>query len=301
MTIESLCFNVGADAVASNTVNTFARSFFDRSLDGKQCWETYRAATRIATIEASPRRHTEVFKHVGSNFAKLETSREEGVKRKLEEAIASTTNQHRIFKRSSGWLRCYDCPGRAKPDNRDYWSGKPCAKMHKRQRTGPSAEHFKLWEYVLSNPVDNFDLGEEDLSSGALEQDEPDEYQECQECQTSTDFTTIFFCNACKMRLCVSCGSYGLEDHQCGFCLFSHCLDCRGDHVEACMRQAAISETTQSVPGGSDSSVLTMGSGISHACVTNASSSEDRGGLSEPKRKRIITKRGEALARRNLT
>ena len=132
MTKEALCYNVGADEVASNTANKrYARCILERSLDGKHWWETYRAAIRISTIEASIRRNSEVMTHAGSNFAKLETSREEGMKRKLEEAIASTTQQHRIFTCSSGWLRCYDCPCMAKPDNRNYWRGKPCSKMQK--------------------------------------------------------------------------------------------------------------------------------------------------------------------------
>jgi hypothetical protein len=98
MTAESLCYNVGADRVASTIANkSFARAADVRASDGKQWWETYRAAIRIATIEASIRRSTEAVRHRGSDFAKLEISREEGVKRKLEEAISSTTHEHRVY------------------------------------------------------------------------------------------------------------------------------------------------------------------------------------------------------------
>lgn len=179
----------------------------------------------------------------------------------------------------------------------------------KQQRTGPSAEHFKIWQYVLSPPVEHVDLTADDLSNEggseerqgqASELDDPVAHHECEECYTPNDFVSIFMCDTFKQLLCVICDSYGLDDHQCWLCILSHCLSCRGDHLAACMRQATISETTQSVPEERDSSVLAMGSGISHACVTNASSSEDRGGLSEPERKRIKTKRGEALSIRSL-
>ena len=194
MIAESLCYNAGADRVASTTANTnFARAAVDRALDGKHWWETYRAAIRIATIEASIRRSTEAVRHKGSDFAKLEINREEGVKRKLDEAISSTTHEHRVYKCTSGWLRCYDCPGRAKPDNKDYWREKPCPKMRKRQRRGPSAEQFKLLQYVLSNPVEHFNLADDEPSNEAPEHQEPIEHQECIDCLTSNEDAAIFF------------------------------------------------------------------------------------------------------------
>ena len=153
------------------------------------------------------------------------------MKGKPEEAIGSIAQQHRIFKCRSGWLRCYDCPGMAKPDNRNYWRGKPCSKMRKKQRRGPSAEDLKLWQYVLSHPVEHTDLAADDTSneggSEAKVQD-PVAYHECEDCLTSNDVASIFRCNTCEKLLCVICGSYGLEDHQCGFCLFEPLLDLQG-------------------------------------------------------------------------
>ena len=163
MTKESLCYNVGADRVASTVTNkNFVRSIDDRASEGKRWWETYRVALRVATIEASIRKNTEAVLHKGSNFDKLVTSREDGVKRKLDEAILSTSQQHRIFICSSGWLRCYDCLDRAKPDNKEYWRGKKCSRMLKRHCKGPTAEHFALWQYCLSEPVEYFDYASQD-------------------------------------------------------------------------------------------------------------------------------------------
>ena len=154
MTSEALCYNVGADAAASGAANfKFARSTDARSQDGRQWWETYQVATRIATIEASIRRTKEVVRYAGSDFSKLVESRDAAVKRKLDEAISNSTSEHRIFRCPSGWTRCYDCPCMARPENKEYWRSNPCLKKQKKQRKCPSAEHLRLWQYVSTNPT----------------------------------------------------------------------------------------------------------------------------------------------------
>ena len=62
------------------------------------------------------------------------------------------------------------------------------------------------------------------------EQQVPVEHQECTDCLTSSEYLPTFLCQGCKKHLCNICGSYGLGDHKCGYCVFSFCLDCRGDH-----------------------------------------------------------------------
>ena len=56
MTRDAYLYNAGADRIASGAANNmFARSHAERQSDTSHWWETYRAAQRIATIEASIR------------------------------------------------------------------------------------------------------------------------------------------------------------------------------------------------------------------------------------------------------
>ena len=93
----------------------------------------------------------------------MEEVREKAVKRKLDEAIEST-EKHRLCTCDAGWVRCYDCQGRARPAaEQDYWIGRECRVMSKKKRMGPTVEHFALWQYCLSEPVEYFDFESQDI------------------------------------------------------------------------------------------------------------------------------------------
>ena len=106
---------------------------------------------------------------------KLEESREVVVKRKLEETIRTTTEQHRIYTCSGGWVRCLDCPGRAKPTNQKYWMERPCTKLQKKQKRVTTDEEYKLTHYTLSEPLESYCIASDDeLDDG--NQDVPEDH-----------------------------------------------------------------------------------------------------------------------------
>ena len=132
MTRDAYLYNAGPDKSTSGAANSkYIRNQAERQSDGSQWWDTYRAAQRITTIEASIRRDCKPTKHPGKDFAKLEEGREKAVKRKLDEAIEST-EKHKLYTCDAGWVRCYDCQGRARPAaEQDYWIGRECRVISK--------------------------------------------------------------------------------------------------------------------------------------------------------------------------
>ena len=101
------------------------------------------------------------------------------------------------------------------------------------------------------------------VTTKPVDQPEPEHqeqitFQECSDCLTTSEFAHVFLCHGCEKQLCNICGSYGLDDHQCTHCLFSFCLECRGEHLDQCMAHSCSNMAGELEPAGPKDSAATL-------------------------------------------
>jgi hypothetical protein len=230
MTARGLVLNELADGAVEEGTGRISRSTEAIAKDGEQCFTAKRIALRLAAIESSIwKAQDERKQYQGSDFSKLYRKQAESIKRKLEDAVESTNgiNGHSVYE-YAGWIKCRDCPCRARPSNPDYWPLHACSKLRKKPKTestGGRLELIKGYEqFLLHAPLEEYELSSGGSDGEAAADPKPSLF--CSLCSTGEDECDVHRCTGCDLTACVVCEQY----HQCGRCFMQVCLSCYCRH-----------------------------------------------------------------------
>ena len=134
-TAEGLILNEIADAAADEASGYFSMSKHEIMEDCIERMDAMLRAMWLARVQAAcwaqdtreAKYSTQIHKYIEARVNEAE--------RKIDGAINNTEggNNHEVY--SDGkWVRCRDCPCKAKPGNVKYWSKTPCSKLCKKPR-----------------------------------------------------------------------------------------------------------------------------------------------------------------------
>ena len=166
VTPEALILNEIADAAADEASEYFSKNKKNILADCIVRKDAMLRAMWLARVQAACwLQDTREAKHTTQIHKFIEATVNEA-KRKIDDAINNTEGgrNHEVFY-DGKWVRCRDCPGKAKPGNVKYWTKTPCSKLCNNKQSGrPGAGGIKLrrrtktdglrqmWFYYQSTP-----------------------------------------------------------------------------------------------------------------------------------------------------
>ena len=208
VTPEGLILNEIADAAADEAAEHYSMGKLEVLSDGIERKDAMLRAMWLARVQAACWMQDTREAKYSTQIHKYIEAKVNEAKRKIDDAINNTEggSNHEVY--SDGkWVRCRDCPCKAKPSNVKYWSKKPCSKLCKKPRY---------------NEKDDAEKGEA-LEPEEESAEETPKATECDKCGFITK--SLLECHMCCITQCRVCIS--ISCMQCGR---AFCDECKGSH-----------------------------------------------------------------------
>lgn len=248
---EGCFFNTANDVIASDVAQLFGRDRSAILLDDEQFQNAFSAARRFAIIEANMWLTQGQKLIVSPSYQKLYQSHVAALKRKFDVGTGSSNGDegsHILHTCDTGWPRCYDCRGFAKPTNLIYRSNKLCARRFKTPRSHSTGGALELSngykEYLLHNMLYAISIASPEPSEADDADMMPSDLPEisCSMWQAGAPIAFIYKCMSCDMDICILCENQQIYVK----CSLEMCEPCYCQHFRRAAEIGNLANTSKS-------------------------------------------------------